>query len=61
MTIYTTRLYTFVCDVCEQVTGEILPTNPGDGRRSAWRDARREGWTEHDGQHYCPKHATHLS
>jgi hypothetical protein len=54
MTIYTTRLYIFVCDVCERDTGEIIPTNPDDGRRSAWRDAHREGWTDTTGSTTAP-------
>lgn len=59
MTIYTTRVYMFECDAegCEQVTGDIIPANPADGRRSAWRIARREhGWTARGDKQFCPRH-----
>jgi hypothetical protein len=59
MTVYVTRVYVFECDAhgCETVTGDIIPANPDDGRRSAWRVARRElGWFEGDGKHFCPDH-----
>lgn len=60
MTVYVTRVYVFECDAkgCEVVTGDIIPANPDDGRRSAWRVARRElGWLEGSGgKHFCPEH-----
>lgn len=58
MTVYPVRLYAFACDApgCEHVSDDILPTNPDDGRRSAWRAVRGDGWTERDRRHYCPQH-----
>lgn len=53
------RVYVFACNAmgCEEVTGDIVPPNPDDGARSAWRVAKQDGWTDAGGNlHYCFGH-----
>jgi hypothetical protein len=59
MTLLSMRVYVFTCNAagCEDVTGDIVPPNPDDGARSAWRVASAVGWTcAERGRHYCPAH-----